>query len=886
MRQALAPLPGDRLETIDAFRAAAHDAMAQLAAARPTEVLTATQIRAGTPDAACPYLGLGAFQPEDSDKFFGRETMVETLVQRMRAQRVLVVGGPSGSGKSSLIRAGLVAALRDGAIPGSENWQIDVFTPGRDALAELFFRLRGRGAADAASAGIGLDDFLARPTLARQVAAGSGPGAERVLVVDQFEELFTLNTPAQRQKFIDALAAITDPADSVFRIVLAIRADFYAACAALPWLAEVITHNQVLVGPMTAAELRRAIVEPARVAGYYLERNLIDAIVDEAGGEAGSLPLISHALVETWARRKGSTLTLEGYRATGGVAGAIRQTADAVFDERFDDAERATARRLLLNLVTPGEGTSDSRRILDRAELDRARDADTLRRVVERLTEARLLTVDDHNVQIAHEALLRSWPRLRDWIDESRGDLRVRVRLVQLAQDWLAGDRDPDLLLRGGRLVFALEWLEKNAETAGALERDFLDASVEARDRAEAAEAAREARARRRRAVAIGALSLLAAGATAASIVAITESRRARDNEGIARTATAVANERFSSALGAVSLGLVSEDPLLALELAAQSMGQVASPAATFDARAALVAARRVLADGMPVPVGSPVAAGDAHSLALSPDGAFAALGRRDGSVALFDARSRLPVGSDVEGGIGGIEDLGVRPGWPVAGCRRQFRQAGPLAGHGRGSGSARPDRHGGGRDLGRSPPSRWRGARLGRGRRCGPALESRGRRDAPEPARTARRRFHQRRLQPRWRRGSRRRRIGQGLRLALSVGPPGLRAHFRGAFKRRLAGRLRSGRRSLRNRQQRRNLDAGEFSSGRTSRNGLCARRPRRRPRLLPRREIRSTAAPPTAASPSGTSQEASTPAPRLPAIRAPSSILPSPATAGARRA
>jgi hypothetical protein len=184
---------------------------------------------------------------------------------------------------------------------------------------------------------------------------------------------------------------------------------------------------------------------------------------------------------------------------------------------------------------------------------------------VEQLTDARLLTVDDRTVQIAHEALLRSWPRLRDWIEESRGDLRVRVRLVQQAEDWIAGERDPDLLLRGGRLVFAMEWLEKNAETAGALERDFLDASVEARDKAEAAEAAREARARRRRAVAIGVLGLLAAGATAASIVAITESRRARVNEGLAQTATAVATERFASALGAVSLGLVTEDPLLSL---------------------------------------------------------------------------------------------------------------------------------------------------------------------------------------------------------------------------------------------------------------------------------------------------------------------------------
>ena len=157
-----------------------------------------------------------------------------------------------------------------------------------------------------------------------------------VLCIDQFEELFTLSPAALQTKFVTALSAMTDPADSTVRIVIAVRADFYAACAQIPWLAERITSNQVLVGPMTNPELRRAISEPARPMGLHLERGLVDAIIEEAGSETGSLPLVAHALVETWIRREGNTLTLEGFHAAGGVAGAISQTADAIFKHRFD----------------------------------------------------------------------------------------------------------------------------------------------------------------------------------------------------------------------------------------------------------------------------------------------------------------------------------------------------------------------------------------------------------------------------------------------------------------------------------------------------------------------------------------------------------------------
>ncbi|WP_068115629.1 WD40 repeat domain-containing serine/threonine protein kinase [Tropicimonas marinistellae] len=651
-RQGLAFEAGERFSSVETWRSVAHDALAQVAAMEPAPGTEIGDIAAE----GCPYQGLASFQPEHSDRFFGREQLVDELLQRMREQRVLVVGGPSGSGKSSVVRAGLVPAVRAGKIAGGSGWRIDLITPGRDALSELYFALGG------SDSDVGLDDFLQRPTLARRIAGVGAQGEPRLLVIDQFEEIFTLNDSAERNRFIDALAALADPADSAVRIVLVIRADFYAMCATLPRLTDWITRNQVLVGPMSNSELRRAITEPARMSGYYLERSLVDTIVDGAGKEPGALPLISHALVETWARRKGTTLTLGGYQASGGVAGALSKTAEAIYETSFDDIEREAARRLLLSLVWPGEDSSDTRRILKRSELDAASDADVLRRVADVLTDARLLTVDDRTIQITHEALLRSWPRLRRWIEDSRNDLRTRLRLVQLAEDWETAGRDEEMLLRGVRLALALEWLEKNEDRVGTLERDFIQTSRDATERREAAAAARQARARRRRIFAVVALAVLAVGASVASLVAVSESRNARANETIAREATDIAQERFAGALGAVARGLVTQDPLLALALAAESLAISAPDAPGFDARAALVAARLELAKGVPVLVSSPVPAGDALSLAMSPDGAFVAVGRRDGTLMLLDGHTRQPVAVPLATDLGGIEDLAFAP--------------------------------------------------------------------------------------------------------------------------------------------------------------------------------------------------------------------------------
>lgn len=651
--------PTDRFDTIESWRSAIHEALSHQASeiqiGLPTEVAFPE-----APAVSCPYKGLAAYQLEDARFFFGREALIEEIVRRIQLNQVLVVGGPSGSGKSSLIRAGLIPALKAGTLPGSDTWRFTLFTPGRDPMAELFFQMtRDSPIGDSR---ISLEAMITHPAMARHLSEVNGSQRPQMLFIDQFEELFTLAPAARRDRFISALSAMTDPADSTVRVVIAVRADFYAACAQFPWLAGRITNNQVLVGPMTKSELRRAIVEPARPMGLRLEGGLVDAIIDEAGDETGSLPLVAHALVETWNRRQGNTLTLEGFRAAGGVAGAISQTADAIFNDRFNTLEREATQRLFLRLVTPGEGTPDTRRVLARTEIENDAVPDVMQRVVESLTEARLLTVDDSSVQIAHEALLRTWPRLRVWIEASRDDLRTRQRISRAATEWDAEGRDPDLLYRGTPLLSALEWAGGNPEQLGEIERRFLDASTATKARAEALAAEKKSRTRRIRRVTIAVLASLALGATLASLAAFFAMGQARLNEKKAELATAEAQEQFAAALGVGARGMVDTDPLLALVLAVEAAARAGTQPPTYDARATLLAARKVLTQAGPFLVGGPIAAGDALSIALRPDGALLASAQRNGTIELIDSDTKQRIGGPLRGHQGGIRDVDFSP--------------------------------------------------------------------------------------------------------------------------------------------------------------------------------------------------------------------------------
>jgi transcriptional regulator with XRE-family HTH domain len=354
----------------------------------------------GTP----PYKGLLFFDQSDADLFFGREALTERLVEHVNEPRLdanrrfLAVVGASGSGKSSLVRAGLAVALR------RAGWQVSVLTPTATPLRMLEANLK--------------------PTHSRS--------PERLLIlVDQFEEVFTLcRDETERFAFIEALIGLAQDQVNKRTIVIALRADFYSHCAQYPLLREAVAAEQEYIGQMTAGELRHAIEEPARRNGWEFEPGLVEVLLQDLSTrgayepEPGALPLLSHALLATWERRRGRTMTLEGYHASGGVRGAIAETAEGVFTDQLNRTQQEIARDVFLRLTELGEGTDDTRRRASLDELVRqSEEATQLRAVLNTLAEARLITLDEHHAEVAHEALIREWQRLHEWLTQDREGL-------------------------------------------------------------------------------------------------------------------------------------------------------------------------------------------------------------------------------------------------------------------------------------------------------------------------------------------------------------------------------------------------------------------------------------------------------------------------------
>ncbi|MEW9552474.1 helix-turn-helix domain-containing protein [Nonomuraea sp. NPDC050783] len=449
---------------------------------------------------AGPYLGLASYDTGDAARFFGRERLVEELRELLGRHRFVAVFGPSGSGKSSLLRAGLAA--------GAGSYLI--LTPGE------------------------------HPALP---ADRPGPGEDDLLVVvDQFEELFTLcRDPAERARFIDLLLSARAP-DSGRRVVIGVRADFYGRCAEHHALVAALREANVLVGPMRPEELREAIVRPAMAEGLTVERALTAAVLADVAEEPGGLPLMSHALREVWLRRKGKMLTLDAYRSVGGVHGALSRTAEELFAGLSPEQARI-ARRILLRLISPGERSQDTRRPAPRAELDPYGDPDTAL-VVERLAAARLLTLHQDSVRLAHEALIESWPRLRGWVDEGRERLRTHRQLTEAAQAWQAHGRDTGLLYRGTRLAVVNQLFPEagDHDDLTPLERGFVGAS-----------AARARRSAHRRVAVAAVLVVLLVASLAAAGVAV---RQAGLADGRLREAAARLAARRAAALRLSDPGL------------------------------------------------------------------------------------------------------------------------------------------------------------------------------------------------------------------------------------------------------------------------------------------------------------------------------------------
>jgi WD40 repeat protein len=445
----------------------------------------------------CPYRGLQVFREEDAALFFGREAFVEQLRESVLRQSLVAIVGPSGGGKSSVVQAGLLPLLRRQR-PPAQTWDALVFTPGGNPFHQLATEL-----VPLLEPELGRIDRLApAQTLGEQLASGdvrleaavkealkASAGTDRLLVVaDQFEELFTLVPEAVRQNFVQALLGALGRAPVT--VLLTLRADFYGHAIALSRnLSDQLGQAVVNLGPMRREELAQAIIEPARRVGLRFEPGLSATILDDVANQPGTLPLLEHALLELWERRRDGQLTLEGYQASGGVAGAIAHRAEAIYG-RFTPEEQAIARRVLLRLTQPGEGTEDTRRRATLTELvTRPEDQDAIEGVVQSLADARLLTTSGQQaeqerwVDVAHEALIRGWPELREWLEQDREGLRVHRRLTETAREWQQANQDEGLLYRGARLATAGEWRERNESALNTLERAFLDASVALHER-------------------------------------------------------------------------------------------------------------------------------------------------------------------------------------------------------------------------------------------------------------------------------------------------------------------------------------------------------------------------------------------------------------------
>ncbi|GAA2085861.1 hypothetical protein GCM10009801_47850 [Streptomyces albiaxialis] len=469
---------GDREEWERRWREASEEETARATAPTPPEEETEEP----------PYRGLARFEPGDEAAFHGRTALTAELLHLVRDKRFAAVFGPSGSGKSSLLRAGLIPRLR-GAADGGRDGGRDAGGHRAEAREECCGECRGERACAGGGRPAAVRILTPGPhpdrTHARALVAAEGEGETWVLV-DQFEEVFTLcHDPGERSRFLGRLLAARDPG-SRLRVVIAVRADFYGRCAEHRGLTEALRDANLLVGPMSPAELREAIVRPAAARGLLVERPLTARLVNETQGEPGGLPLMSHVLLETWRRRKGRTLTLDAYEAAGGVHGAVAQTAERVYSE-LSPRQATLARRILLRLIAPGEGSGDTRRPAARDELaptEGADDGPDTALVLERLAGARLLTLDEDTVDLAHEALITSWPRLRAWIEEDRARLRAHRRLTEAARTWEELARDPGALYRGSRLTAVEErfaGLPAEDGELSRLEREFLTASQGAR---------------------------------------------------------------------------------------------------------------------------------------------------------------------------------------------------------------------------------------------------------------------------------------------------------------------------------------------------------------------------------------------------------------------
>ncbi len=466
-----------------------HDSRLQLRRREPVRPPT-------TGPVTNPYRGLRPFGEDDVGSFFGRERLVADVVRRIdEGERLITMIGASGSGKSSAVRAGLIPAIRKGAVPGSDQWLVAQMMPGSDPFIELEAALLRStlDAPDSLSEVLRSEDGSGLLRAALRLLPSES--ARLVLVIDQFEELFTLvEDESVRWRLLDHLIEAIDDAYGRVVVVTTLRADFYGRPLEHPEFGTRMGAGVINVVPLTSDELEAAALEPARRSGVELEPAVLAELIADVLGQPGALPMFQYTLTELFDRRVGDVLGIEAYRSIGGVQGALTKTAEELY-EQLTEPEQQVAKQLFLRLVAIAEHDEWSRRRVRAAELvDLDLDVVTMQKAIELFTRHRLLSLDRDQitggptVEVAHEALLSGWQRLRRWIEQNREDLLRHRELAIAAGRWDDAGRDRDYVYVGHRLDEALQWNEQSAIDLTERERSFLAAGAARRDEEQDAE--------------------------------------------------------------------------------------------------------------------------------------------------------------------------------------------------------------------------------------------------------------------------------------------------------------------------------------------------------------------------------------------------------------